>query len=251
MRAHVYRNAINYRITMKVRHICALVAATVCVPAFAGTDFLGVSTLSQSEFAGLAKDFTAAASYKAVAPAEPLGIVGFDVGAEVSSTNLQHADIWKKAGYDQSSVYMPKLHAHKGLPFNVDVGASLTAVPGSDIKLVGAEIKYAIIEGGTATPAVAIRGAATRLFGVDQLDLETRSVELLVSKGFLMLTPYAGVGKVWGSVTPNALNLKKESPTANKVFVGLNVNFGLVNLAAEVDRTGENESVSAKLGFRF
>lgn len=236
---------------MKFHQVCALVLATFGVPAIASTDFSKVQNLSQSEFAGLAKDFTAAASYKAVAPAEALGIVGFDVGVEVSSTELQNADAWKKAGYDHTSVTMPKLHMHKGLPFNIDVGASIIAVPGSDIKLVGGEIKYAIIEGGTATPALAIRGAVTRLYGVSQLDLETKSVELLVSKGFLMLTPYAGIGKVWGSLTPNVSNLKKESPDANKVFLGLNVNFGLVNLAAEVDRTGKTESVSAKLGLRF
>ena len=236
---------------MNIRHICAAVVAAVSLPAFAGTDFTKVQILSQSEFAGLAKDFTAAASYKSVSPAEPLGVVGIDVGVEVSATELQHADVWAKAGYDHSSVYMPKVHVHKGLPFNFDVAASLTAVPGSDIKLVGGEIKYAIVGGGVATPAIAIRGAATRLYGVSQLDLETKSVELLVSKGFLMLTPYAGVGKVWGTLTPNVSNLKEESPTATKVFAGLNVNFGLANFAAEVDRTGDNQSVSAKLGFRF
>jgi hypothetical protein len=46
-------------------------------------------------------------------------------------------------------------------------------------------------------------------------------------------------------------NLKKETPSASKVFAGLNVNLGLANLAAEVDRTGDNQTVSAKLGFRF
>lgn len=235
---------------MKFRQICAVVLATFSIPAIA-SNFSNVQNLSQAEFANLAKDFTAAASYKGVAPAEPLGIAGFDVGVELSSTKLEHADSWKKAGYDHASVYMPKLHAHKGLPFNVDLGVSLTAVPGSDIKLVGAEIKYAIIEGGTATPAVAIRGAATHLSGVKELDLDTRSVELLVSKSFLMLTPYAGIGKVWGKLTPNVSNLKKESPTANKVFAGVNFNLGLVNLATEVDRTGGNSTVSVKFGLRF
>lgn len=236
---------------MKFRQIFALAFATLSMPAIAASDFNLLPTLSQTEFAKLATDFTAAASYKGVAPAESLGIIGFDIGAELSSTKLKHADVWKKAGFDDSNLYMPKLHVHKGLPFNIDIGASLTAVPDSDIKLVGAEIKYAIIEGGTASPAIAIRGAATRLFGVSQLDLETRSVEVLVSKGFLMLTPYAGVGKVWGSLTPNVLNLKKESPTANKVFVGLNVNLGIANVAAEIDRTGDNASISVKLGFRL
>jgi hypothetical protein len=236
---------------MKIRTISALVLAAFSIPAFAGSDLNKVQNLAQSEFAGLAKDFTAAASYKGVSPAEPLGIIGFDVGAEVSATQLQHADVWRKAGYDHTSVYMPKLHVHKGLPFNIDVAGSLTAVPGSDIKLVGGEIKYAIIPGGIALPAVAVRAAATRLYGVDQLDLSTKSVELTVSKGFLMLTPYAGIGQVWGTLTPNVANLKKETPSASKLFAGLNVNLGLANLAAEVDRTGDNQTVSAKLGFRF
>jgi hypothetical protein len=102
-----------------------------------------------------------------------------------------------------------------------------------------------------ATPALAIRAAATRLYGVDQLDLNTRSLELLVSKGFLMLTPYAGVGKVWGNVTPNVSNLQKESTDANKLFAGVNFNLGLVNIATEADRTGDNKSVSVKFGFRW
>ena len=236
---------------MKYRHTLPFaVALAFSLPAVS-SDFDQVHSLSQAEFANLAKDFTAVASYKSVAPAEPLGIIGFDIGANLSTTRLEHSGIWKKAGFDHSSVYMPSVRVQKGLPFNVDIGASVTAVPDSDIKLVGAEIKYAIVPGGAATPAVAIRAAATRLSGVDQIDLDTRSVELTVSKGFLMLTPYAGVGKVWGSVTPNVSNLRKEKPDANKVFVGLNVNMGLMNLAAEADRTGDNQTVSLKLGFRL
>ena len=36
-----------------------------------------------------------------------------------------------------------------------------------------------------------------------------------------------------------------------KVFAGLNINFALVNIAFEVDRTGEATSGGVKLGFRF
>lgn len=239
---------------MKFRQLSALVfttlGAALAVPAFAG-DFGGVKDLTQAEFANLAQDFTAAASYKGVAPAEPLGVTGFDVGVELSATSLEHSSVWNKAGFDHSTVYVPRVHAHKGLPFNVDIGASLAAVPGTDIKLVGAEIKYALLAGGAALPAVAIRGAATRMSGVSELDLNTRSVELTVSKGFLMFTPYAGVGKVWGSLTPNVSELQKVSTNANKLFAGVNFNLGLANLAAEVDRTGGNDTVSVKLGFRL
>lgn len=235
---------------MKYLQICAIALAALSAPAVAG-DFDQVKDLTQAEFSSLAKDFTAAASYKGVAPAEALGVTGFDVSLEMSATRLEHSGVWRKAGFDHSSVYMPRVHVHKGLPFNIDIGASLTAVPDSSIKLMGAEIKYAILPGGVATPAVAIRAAATRLSGVSQLDLNTRSVELTVSKGFLMLTPYAGIGKVWGSLTPNVADLAKETPSATKVFAGLNFNMGLINWAAEVDRTGDNQTVSVKVGFRL
>ncbi|UUZ47864.1 hypothetical protein LP420_33010 [Massilia sp. B-10] len=177
-----------------------------------------MGALTQAEFANLSKDFTAAASYKGVSPAEPLGLTGFDIGVELTSTKMKHGDVWEKAGADSSTLYMPKVHVHKGLPFNIDIGASLSMVPGSDIKIGGAEIKYALIEGGTATPAVSVRGAVTRLFGVDQIDADTRSLELTVSKGFLNMTPYGGVGKVWGTLTPHVGSLTKETPSATKVF---------------------------------
>ena len=239
---------------MKLTHLTAiaLVASTasIAMPAFAD-DLDSVRNLSQAEFGLLARDLTAAGSYKAVSPAEPLGIVGFDIGAEASATKMDNSDLWRKAGGDSSTVYMPRVHVHKGLPFGFDIGASLTMVPGSDIKLIGAELKYAIVSGNVALPAVAIRAAATRLTGVDQLDMDTRSLELTVSKGFLNVTPYAGVGRVWGDVTPNVANLREVSTSANKVYAGVNFNLGIANLAAEIDRTGSNQTASIKLGFRL
>ena len=101
-------------------------------------------------------------------------------------------------------------------------------------------------------PAIGIRGSYTKLAGVDQLDFNTKGVDLSISKGFTIFTPYAGVGKVWVASEPNGIPaLSKESLSLNKVFVGINLNFGLTNLAFEGDRTGEATSYGAKLGFRF
>ena len=236
---------------MKQFHTLALaVLAAVMLPA-AASDFDRVQTLTQAEFGKLAQDFTAVGSYRSLAPAEPLGAIGFDIGAAVSATRLDHAAVWEKAGFEHTSVYMPTLRLQKGLPLNIDIGATFTAVPDSDIKLVGAEIKYAFVSGNVALPALAIRAAATKLSGVDEFDLDTRSVELLVSKGFLMLTPYAGVGKVWGTLTPGIGRLAEEKPEGTKVFAGVNLNLGIADLAAEVDRIEGNQTVSVKLGFRL
>lgn len=232
-------------------HIALALALSASLPVLASDNLDQLQKLSQTEFVSLAKDFTAAASYKAVAPGAPLGITGFDLGVEVSVTQLVDDSVWKKAGADVSSIILPKVHVHKGLPFDIDIGASLAAAPNSDIKLIGFEARYAILAGSVTTPSLSVRAATTRLSGVNQLDLNTQSVELTASKGFLLFTPYGGVGRVWGSLTPHVLNLNKVSTSANKIFAGVNANFGLINLLAEVDRTGDSETVSVKLGFRW
>jgi hypothetical protein len=98
---------------------------------------------------------------------------------------------------------------------------------------------------------VALRGTATKLLGVDQLDLETTSLDISVSKGILNVTPYGGVGKVWVRSTPEGVpGLRRESFSRNKIFAGVNVFLGF-NLAFEVDRTGDTTSYGLKGGFRF
>lgn len=238
---------------MKAKLLCLVFASTFVSLAAQADDLDSLGALTQTQFQTLSEDLTAALSYKAVAPAEPLGITGFDIGIEVTGTSLKSADIWQQAtGSSLSTLPLAKVHAHKGLPFGIDLGAVYSTAPGSNIKLMGGELRYAIVEGNIALPAVAVRGAMTKLSGVDQLEFSSKSVELSVSKGFAMVTPYAGVGKVWSTSTPqNSLPLTEVKDTATKLFAGANFNLGLVNLAGEFDKTGNNNSYSVKLGLRF
>ena len=227
--------------------------AALLLPFAAAAGDLNIGNLtSQGEFRALTEDLGAALSYKPLTPTAPLGITGFDVGIAVTDTKLENSAVFAKAGADISNAAVPSLRVHKGLPFGIDVGVMVGAVPSTNIKLYGGELRYAIVSGGVAMPAIGIRGSYTKLTGVDQLAFDTKGVDLSISKGFLMFTPYAGVGKVWASGTPNGIPaLSKESLSLNKVFVGINMNFGLTNLAFEGDRTGKASSYGAKLGFRF
>jgi len=205
---------------------------------------------AQPAFRTLSEDLGSALSYKAVIPAEPLGVTGFDLGLEVTSTKMRNLDI--ATGSTLTSLIVPKLHAHKGLPFGIDVGAFYSSVPTTNIKLFGGELRYAILEGGVASPAVAIRGSMSKLSGVNQLAFGTKGLDVSISKGFAMFTPYAGVGSVWVDSTPDAATgLVKESFRQSKMFAGGNLNLGLTNLAFEYDKTGAAQSYSVKLGFRF
>ena len=156
--------------------------------------------INQENFRNLSKEAGAAISYKNTAPAEPLGIIGFDAGIEISAIDIKdESTYWNEAfGGDAPSVLlMPKLRVRKGLPFGIDVGAMYSYVPDSNIKLYGVEVSKAILEGTAATPALGIRGTYTRLAGVDDLDLQTAGIDASISKGILFLTPYVGAGAVW------------------------------------------------------
>jgi len=216
-------------------------------------DLDNIGALAQDKFKNFSKDLTGALSYKAVQPAEAMGLTGFDIGIELGVTELKHSNLWQTAtGSDENWLPVPKLHISKGLPFDFNIGGFYTQVPDSNIKLWGAELSYAILAGSTLTPALAVRGAYTRLTGVSQLDFETRSIDVSVSKGLAMFTPFAGVGYVWADSNPNVGGLlSSEKIEASKIFAGLNFNIALGNLAIEADKTGDNMTYSAKLGLRF
>lgn len=226
--------------------------------AASAADISSLQALAQAEFKLLSEDLGSALSYKPVTPAEPLGITGFDLGLEVTSTDISKssAALAKASGGSDtiSTLIIPKLHVAKGLPFGIDVAAFYSAVPTTNIKLVGGELRYALMSGGVALPAVAIRAAMTKLSGVDQLAFDTKSLDISISKGILMFTPYIGVGQVWVNSTPQgsaAGVLTAESFTQGKVFAGANINLGLVNFALEGDKTGGASSYSLKAGFRW
>ena len=222
----------------------------------AASNITTLNGLTQPEFHILSEDMGSALSYKPVTPAEPLGVTGIDLGLVVTSTDVKRsAQSWSVAtnnGEALNTLYIPKLHISKGLPFNLDIGAFYSSIPSTNIKLYGAELRYAILEGGISMPAVAIRGSYTKLNGVSQLAFNTKGLDVSISKGFAMFTPYAGIGRVCVNSTPDASTGRSaEKFNQSKVFAGVNMNFGLTNFALEADKTGAAKSYSAKLGFRF
>lgn len=242
---------------------CAAAALLLSAPlAHAASNDIDIQDIAQTTFKSLSEDLSSALSYKAVAPAEPLGLLGFDVGLEISATTMSNADVWATAvsGNDPlDTLLVPKLHVHKGLPFDIDVGAVYTSIPTTNIKLIGGELRYSFLAGNVALPAVAVRGTLTRLSGVDDLKFGSKGLELTVSKGFVMITPYAGLGMVWTTSDPSVCAtvgttstcLKKEDIQQSKMYVGANINLGLINIALEGDKTGDSTTYSGKVGLRF
>jgi hypothetical protein len=243
---------------MKKLVFVVLLLFVMAVPAMAKTT-INIDTLNQADFKSFSTDLGMALSYQPLSPAAPLGdkLPGVDAGVEASFVKLDTSAPYftkiNQFGDIPNTLVLPRVHVQVGLPIiPIDLGVSYTKV--GDIKLTGFELKYAILKGGVAMPAVAIRGAYTKLSGVDELDLSTKSVDLSISKGILIFTPYVGVGEVWITSDPHsALNpsLTKEDITKTKVFVGTKVKiFPFVNLVVEGDFANVKE-YSARLNVNF
>ena len=255
---------------MKKIVLAVLIVLVLALPAIAKTDF-NVDVLSQEDFKSFSRDLGMAISYVPLSPAAPLGdkLPGFDAGIEASYVKLDKGSLWYQK-MDKTitstgttidlpnALAIPRVHIQVGLPIiPLDFGVSMSKIPNSSIKLVGYEVKYAILEGGIAMPAVAIRGAYTKLTGIDALDISTKSVDLSISKGILIFTPYAGIGQVWisseahHSATFAGTRLQNEDLRKSKAFVGLKAKvFPFVNMVLEGDFS--NIAVySARLNVNF
>jgi hypothetical protein len=240
---------------MKPRSIAGLgftLLALLATPAWA-FDIDRLQNVAQGDFKLLSEDLGAALSYHPQTPTEPLGITGFDVGASLTMSKIANKDALARgaSGSVPSYIPVPTLRANKGLPFGFDVGLMYSKVPSTDISLWGGEARWAFLKGGIAEPAFGVRASYTKLTGVDQLDMTTKGLDVSASKGFLMLTPYIGVGRTWVTSTPHVANLSEEKFGMNKFFIGAGFKLLLFNMNAEMDRTGQSTAYSLKAGIRF
>jgi hypothetical protein len=227
--------------------VATLLAVATPTRAAAADNDLILRNLAQGEFRDVATELGLGISAFQAQPAESLGMLlalpHFDAGVEVTAVNInQDRPYWRLAFRDGSApsvLPLPKLHANVGLPLGLEVGGVYSTVPASNIGFWGAEAKWAFIRGGVLWPAVAVRGAYTALNGVDELDLSTKSVDVSVSKGFLLVTPYVGAGRVWidaepkGAAAATPASLESAHPVEDRVFGGVRLRIGLLSAVAE------------------
>lgn len=233
--------------------IAMLLGLCCALPALA-QEIENLQNLAQQEFRRFSEDLAGALAYRPQTPTEPLGVTGFDLGVGVSLVRIQNKELLERVTSDNAPdwVPVPSVRFHKGLPLGFDVGIVYASVPSSNIEYIGGELRYALLLGGVAAPAIGLRASLARLSGVDQLDVDTRGFDVSISKGFAVFTPYAGAGRVWVDSEPKGVpGLAKEEFEMNQVFVGVGFKLALLNINLEADRTGDVEGISIKAGLRF
>jgi hypothetical protein len=226
--------------------------ALLALPHFAHAgEFNSLGALTQRQFRLLGEDLGAAFSYKGVTPGTPLGTLGIDIGIAVTDTTMEHSDLFAIAGAGgQSHILVPKLHVAKGLPGGFDIAAFAAGSGDVGAGLFGGEVRYTAFD-GIALPAFAVRLSGTMATGMGDLRMSTASVDAMLSKSFVVVTPYIGGGITRVQAKVNGSTLATEKFDQGRVFGGVNVNLVGANFVLEVEKSGDNTSISAKVGMRF
>jgi len=232
------------------------VLLVVSLPSRAGdSDIALPAGFGQTTFNTLVEELGTAVAYNSVAPAESMGITGFDIGVVIGGVELD-STVWNQVvsdGSAPSSLIVPKLIVRKGLPFGVDLGVSYVSVPGSNVTIIGGEIRKALLEGSAVIPAISLSLHTASLDGVDDLDISTYGFDVGISKGFAMFTPYASVGQVWfdGSENTTLLTLQDYDESTTRSSVGVKIGFmPIMSLTLQADMA-ETNSYNMKLSLDF
>jgi len=190
-----------------------------------------------------------------VGPARPLGVSGFELHVGGMWVRAKDSAEWWQNAVSEGSELLDGVDgyhvlARKGLPAGFDVGAQYGSVLGEDYW--SAEVRYALIDGGLAEPALGVRGAWSELAG-GPVDLKVLTGQVMLSKGFTVLTPYAAAGVRWidadARVETDPVSLRFESSNDTFVFnAGLHISLPPFGLRFEA-RRGYQTALFFSAGF--
>lgn len=217
----------------------------------AHADDLAFASSDQAALAAAAPDIAAAFEFKPLGPAAATGVLGFSVGAYGGITPVRDAGAWRRlTGRDPGNLSVVGIDADKGLPLGFDVGGFVARLPDAAGTVYGGQLRYALLEGSAVNPAVALRASYTGASGLRSFNYRGYGVDLSVSKGLPLLTPYAGVGYVWTRVSPKAgTGLSRVDVDRPKGFVGLRfAPLGVIGVTAEYDRIGADNVYNLRFG---
>ena len=176
--------------------------------------------ISTQDYGTLVRPFLGITRLSYLRSAAPLGLPGFDAGVSVSglmlgdevrsiaSDNLRGGDDLPK------TLLVPRVTIQKGLPFDLDVAATVILPVAGNLMAIGGGVQWTLINGIAPIPSLALRAAHTQWVGIESTEAQVTQAEGIASfglpPGIHVFVPYAGGGMMWTSAksSGNWLNIE-------------------------------------------
>jgi len=224
---------------LAVPAVLAVLVLSLSAPAAAWD--IGSDT-SQESFHAFNKRFSGDVYHYPRHGAAPLGLIGFDIYAE-ASVDRGFAD--STAGdlivgnVTGGAMTIGRVGVRKGLPGGIDIGVAYGRPIGNVLNLASADLQWAMLQGGPLSPAVSLRVTGTETVGGgDTYRFRQYGAEVLVSKGFTVLTPYAGVGVFRSRGTFNGIHSGTLHDTDSQgiAYAGVTLSLLVPKITVEVEK---------------
>lgn len=229
----------------------------------------------QAAFKEYARELGNAISPKLLAPAETLGINGFQFATQLSITNIKDTEDYWQIGVEDSdppgTLMATHLTMRKGLPFSFEVGGTATYLVQSELWSFGAEGKWSLNEAVDDVPVdLGIRAAYSRMVGSTQMNLSTFNLDIILSRSFgaggvVNIAPYMAYSPLWVYASSEVLDptpaipddpqnnfvLAKENPSVHRFIFGMRFIFAGVNFTPEASLAQGIQTYSVNLGLDY
>ncbi|HZH13314.1 MAG TPA: hypothetical protein VE057_03025 [Archangium sp.] len=217
---------------------------------------------ANTDFRAFARTFAAVMTSANLMPPETLGHAGFSLNAELSVIGLptpgreDGQTTLPTEGTPTNPLLIPSVHVRKGLPFSFELGARVGWIDRSSMFATTGELKWAVNEGFTWLPDIAVRLHVTRLMGNKDFDLTAGGLDFGVGKqfplgGMVTLTPYGGLDLVGVAASTDTLDFN-QSRTRGDTLNPANPYAGLDNTGVYQEvKLGENINSRLYGGVRF
>jgi len=201
-------------------------------PSDKGTAAAPFNPRANGNFRVFARQLAAAMSSATLMPPETLGHAGFAFSLEASVVQISEdpdgnggitfptqqaracASGCAASGYERgisSPVVIPSVHIRKGLPYSFELGGRVGWFEKSRMFIGTLELKWAINEGFTYLPDIAVGGRVSKIINSRDFDVTTGGLDVSVGKqfalaGMVTLTPYAGWNLMFVGASSNPVD---------------------------------------------
>ena len=219
-----------------------LAALVVAAPAAAWAGWDVAPDSSQESFHAFNKRFSGDVYHSPRHGAAPLGLIGFDIYAEASvdrGFGDSPAGDLINGNLTGSAMTIGRVGVRKGLPGGIDIGVAYGRPLGSTLNLASADVQWAMLQGGPLSPAVSFRVTGTGTVGsAGTYEFRQYGAEVLVSKGFTVLTPYAGVGVFRSRGTFNGIHSGTLHDTDSQgiAYAGVTLSLLVPKITVEIEK---------------
>ncbi|HEX4960011.1 MAG TPA: hypothetical protein VF173_04170 [Thermoanaerobaculia bacterium] len=232
--------------------VCFFLAAAVP----SGASWSVSPRATRGDFEAFHRRFSSDAYFYPRHSASPLGLIGFEVYADATYDDTFDDQSFNTTAVDGSYtggfLSVARVGARKGLPGGFDLGLSYGKALNGDVKLLSGELQYAILHGGVLEPALSVRLTGTRTVDATAYELNQYGADVILSKGFTVLTPYVGAGIIRskGRLSRGVVPSFEDTETQGVAFAGITLNLLLPKLNFEVEK-GEALQGVVRIGFGF